>query len=484
MLNRSKLISSLLVSGSLLPVTGYTETPPNIVLIFLDDMGYGDLTITGTSGYKTPAIDRLAKEGMFFSHFYAAQPISSASRAGLMTGCYPNRVGITQALSPQVTIGIHPEEETMAEVLKTKGYACGIVGKWHLGHLYPFLPLQNGFDDYLGLPYSNDMWPVNYEGERATPEMNIPHKLRHPALPLMDGNEKVRELWTLEDQGELTTLYTERAIAFIEANKTSPFFLYMAHSMPHVPLAVSDKFKGKSEQGLYGDVMMEIDWSVDQIMKTLQENGLDENTLVIFTSDNGPWYNFGNHAGSTGGLREAKATVFEGGIRVPCLMRWKGTIPEGSVCNQLVTAMDILPTLAALSGANLPQQPIDGIDISRLMTGEITRSPREYFLYYFNNNDLQAVRNERFKLVLPHTHNTYLTPGNDGFPGEVGTAETALCLYDLRRDPGERYDIKELYPEVVDQLMRVVEAAREDLGDDLTGNPGNNRRACGDTKTM
>ncbi|MCC8096193.1 MAG: sulfatase-like hydrolase/transferase, partial [Tannerellaceae bacterium] len=229
-----------------------------------------------------------------------------------------------------------------------------------------------------------------------------------------------------------------------------PFFLYMAHSMPHVPLAVSDKFKGKSEQGLYGDVMMEIDWSVDQIMKTLQENGLDENTLVIFTSDNGPWYNFGNHAGSTGGLREAKATVFEGGIRVPCLMRWKGTIPEGSVCNQLVTAMDILPTLAALSGANLPQQPIDGIDISRLMTGEITRSPREYFLYYFNNNDLQAVRNERFKLVLPHTHNTYLTPGNDGFPEEVGTAETALCLYDLRRDPGERYDIKELYPEVVD----------------------------------
>ena len=232
---------------------------PNIVIFFMDDMGYGDLTITGASGYNTPTIDRLASEGMFFTHFYAAQPISSASRAGLITGCYPNRVGISGALMPQGRIGVAPNEETLPEILKTRGYSCGMVGKWHLGHLYPFLPLQQGFDEYLGLPYSNDMWPVDYDGNRVTPASNLPNKLRHPALPLIDGNEKIRELWTLDDQAELTTLYTERAIQFIKKNREQPFFLYFAHSMPHVPLAVSNKFKGKSKQGLYGDVMLEED---------------------------------------------------------------------------------------------------------------------------------------------------------------------------------------------------------------------------------
>ena len=290
---------------------------PNIVIFFMDDMGYGDLTITGASGYNTPTIDRLASEGMFFTHFYAAQPISSASRAGLITGCYPNRVGISEALMPQGRIGVAPNEETLPEILKTRGYSCGMVGKWHLGHLYPFLPLQQGFDEYLGLPYSNDMWPVDYDGNRVTPASNLPNKLRHPTLPLIDGNEKIRELWTLDDQAELTTLYTERAIQFIKKNREQPFFLYFAHSMPHVPLAVSNKFRGKSKQGLYGDVMLEVDWSVQQVLETIEELNLDENTLIIFTSDNGPWFSFGNHAGSTGGLREAKATTFEGGQRVP-----------------------------------------------------------------------------------------------------------------------------------------------------------------------
>lgn len=334
------------------------KTSPNIILFLLDDMGYGDLTITGATQYQTPAIDRLANEGMFLTQFYAAQPISSASRAGLMTGCYPNRIGISGALYPKDKIGLHEEEETIAEVLKKRGYTCGMVGKWHLGSVLPFMPLQNGFDDFLGLLYSNDMWPVDYDGVRVTPESNLSHKLRHPALSLVDGNDKVREIWTLEDQADLTTLYTQRAVQFIQKSKKNniPFFLYFAHSMPHVPLAVSDKFKGKSQQGLYGDVMMEIDWSVKMVLETLRKNKLEDNTIIIFTSDNGPWASFGNHAGSSGGLREAKATTFEGGQRVPCLIKWKNVITPGSICNQLASAIDILPTLADITGAPLPQK--------------------------------------------------------------------------------------------------------------------------------
>jgi arylsulfatase len=460
-------------------VPAKAKARPNIVLFLLDDMGYGDLTVTGASGYQTPCIDRLAREGMFFSHFYAAQPISSASRAGLMTGCYPNRLGISGALMPQGNTGLNPEEETIAEVLKASGYACGATGKWHLGHLNSFLPLQQGFDDYLGLPYSNDMWPVDYEGRRATPASNLPNKLRHPPLPLLDGNDKVREIWTLDHQAGLTTLYTERAVRFIRANKEKPFFLYFAYSMPHVPLAVSGRFKGKSAQGLYGDVMMEIDWSVGEVLKTLEENGLGDNTLVILTSDNGPWYSFGNHAGSNGGLREAKAATFEGGLRVPCLMRWRGVVPEGAVCNGLVSSIDVLPALAAITGAALPRKKIDGVDISPLMKGETDASPRKYFLYYYNKNSLEAVRDDRFKLIFPHGHATYLEPGNDGFPGKVGRGETGLALYDLRRDPGERFDVKELYPDVVRRLSAIAEAAREDLGDDLTNREGTGRREAG-----
>jgi len=460
-------------------VANAKEKLPNIVLFLLDDMGYGDLSITGASGYATPHIDRLAKEGMYFSNYYAPQPVCSASRAGLLTGCYPNRVGFHGALSSQSSYGIHPDEQTLAEVLKKKGYTCGMVGKWHLGHTQPFLPLQHGFDDFLGLPYSNDMWPVDYEGHRVTAASNLPHKLRHPALPLIDGNEIVKELWSLEDQAELTTRYTERAVQFIENNKDKPFLMYFAHSMPHVPLAVSDKFRGKSRHGLYGDVMMEIDWSVGQILALLEKLNLDDNTLVIFISDNGPWINFGNHAGSTSGLREAKGTTFEGGSRVPCIMRWKGVVPEGVVCNKLTCAMDILPTVAAITGAPLPVLKIDGVNLLPLIMGNTDANPREYFAYYYRVNDLEAIRNERFKLVLPHKHRTYegFEPGMNGYPGKVNEQkETGLMLFDLWRDPGERYDVQLMYPHIVHQLTSVAAEVREDLGDDLTGIPGRNRR--------
>ncbi|MGD9558220.1 MAG: sulfatase [Mangrovibacterium sp.] len=478
--------ASLLLSGIAAPALSAGSPAgrqPNIVLIYIDDMGYGDLSCFGATQYKTPNLDRMASQGMRFTNFYVSQAVCSASRAGLLTGCYSNRVGITGALMPTAKIGLNPAEETIAEVLKKQKYRTAAIGKWHLGHHREFLPLQQGFDEYTGLPYSNDMWPVFYDGTRNVAQA-YSRKLAYPELPLIKGNDKVRELKTLDDQSELTTLYTETAVDFIKRNKSNPFFLYLAHSMCHVPLAVSDKFKGKSEQGLLGDVLMEIDWSVGEILKTLEQTGLSGNTLVIFASDNGPWLNFGNHAGSTGGLRQGKGTSFEGGQRVPCLMKWPGVIPEGVICNKLAATIDILPTLAAITGAPLPEKQIDGVNILPLMKGDSGAEPRQYLYYYYQKNSLEAVRKGNWKLVLPHKYRSYegVMPGKDGYPGEYAQAETTLALYDMRRDPGERYDVKEFYPEVVEELMKLVEQAREDLGDDLTGRPGKNRREPGKTE--
>ena len=470
---RSLKFTVFAVSG-IFSVHLQAQKTPNVIIILLDDMGYGDLSITGATGYKTPNIDRLCAEGMRFTNYYSPQAVSSASRAGLLTGCYPNRIGFYGALGPSNNIGIAQSEETIAEMLGKKGYACSAIGKWHLGHLPHFLPIHHGFDEYYGLPYSNDMWPFHPQNPNA-----------YPPLPMIEGDKVVNPEVTATDQAQLTTQYTERAVRFIERNKNKPFFLYLAHSMPHVPLFVSDKFKGKSEQGLYGDVMMEIDWSVGEILKSLEKNGIDKNTLVIFTSDNGPWINFGNHAGSTGGLREAKGTVYEGGQRVPCIMRCPEKIPAGSVCNRLASSIDLLPTIAHLCDAPLPSLKIDGVNITPLMLGDETANPRNYFLYYYNRNSLKAVRNDRFKLVLPHLGRTYagFLPGNDGLAGQVNEHhQENLALYDLRRDPGERYDVQSQYPEVIAELMKIVEAARLDLGDDLTGREGSGRRPIGTSK--
>ncbi|HUX57655.1 MAG TPA: sulfatase [Bacteroidales bacterium] len=461
------------------PETALTKLP-NIVLIFIDDMGYGDLGCFGATQYDTPNIDRLASAGMRFTNFYVAQAVSSASRAGLLTGCYSNRVGISGALMPYDSIGINAEEELIPELLSPAGYKNAIVGKWHLGHHYQFLPLQNGFQEYFGLPYSNDMWPVDYDGKPATKDKR-PGKLRYPPLPLIKGNEKVRVLETLEDQAELTTLYTEYAVDFINRNKRNPFFLYLAHSMTHVPLAVSDKFKGKSKQGLYGDVVMEIDWSVGEIMKTLKKNGLTENTLVIFTTDNGPWLNFGNHAGSAGGLREGKGCSWEGGQRVPCIMSWPAKIPSGKICNNIASTIDILPTLCSITGSALPTRKIDGVNILTLLEGNFDANPRNAFYYFYRKNSLENVRKGQWKLVLPHTYRSYegVMPGNDGWPGKYNNGQTDYELYDLRRDPGERYDVKELYPEVVADLKKLADEMRQDLGDENYNMPGVNTRKPG-----
>lgn len=445
------------------------ESPTNFVIIFMDDMGYGDLVNNGGIGYEMPNLEKMQHEGMSFTHFYAAQAVSGASRAGLMTGCYPNRIGMSGAGDHMTKTGIHEDEWTIAEVLKQKGYKTAAFGKWHLGHHKQFLPTHNGFDEYCGLPYSNDMWPNHPTGYNY-----------YPALPLIEGDQTIE---LNPDQSQFTTRFTERAVEFIDKNKDNPFFLYLAHPMPHVPLFVSDKFKGKSKQGLYGDVMMELDWSVGQILDKLKKEGLDENTLVVVTSDNGPWINYGNHAGSTGGLREGKGASFEGGQRVPCLMQWKGKIPEGAICNKLSSTIDLLPTFASLAEATLPPHTIDGVNILPLIRGDKDANPRNDFYYYYRKNSLEAVQDGTFKLVLPHSYRTYegFAPGNDGQPGEVNEFKKLdeFLLFDLRRDPGERYNVYDQYPEVVAQLMLLVEKAREDLGDDLTNRIGNDTRPVG-----
>ena len=467
----------LLLGIASIPVIGQSvkksaSQAPNIVIIFMDDMGYGDLECYGGFTYKTPNINRLAAQGMRFTQFYVAQAVCSASRAALLTGCYSNRVGIFGALFPWSKIALNPEEETIPELLKKKGYKTGMVGKWHLGQKLPFLPLQHGFDEYLGLPYSNDMWKVNYDGGPVTDTSS--NKYRFPPLLLIEGNEQVREIKTLEHQGELTTIYTDRAVSFIRKNKSKPFFLYLAHSMPHIPLGVSPKNKGKSGSGLYGDVMMEIDWSVEQVIKTLDEEGLTKNTLVVFLSDNGPWLNFGNHAGSSGGLREGKGTVWEGGVRVPCIMKWPGKIPAGSVCSEIAATMDLLPTITKICQAPRPQKKIDGVDIWSLMTAQPGAKPRDEFVYYYNENNLKAVRKGQWKLVFPAMSQTYKKTirGADGFPGRIAIDSVKLALYDLRTDPGETLDVKEQHPEIVQQLTTIADRYRKELGDNLTKSIG------------
>ena len=442
---------------------------PNVVLIFTDDQGYGDVGVYGATGYETPNLDRMAAEGMTFTDFYCAQAVCSASRAGLLSGCYPNRIGILGALGPQSNHGINSDELLIPEIKKQKGYATAIYGKWHLGHHEKFLPLQHGFDDYFGLPYSNDMWPFHpTAGDRF------------PDLPLYENNKIVNPKVTGAEQAQLTTWYTERAVKFIEDHQQEPFFVYLPHSMPHVPLFVSDKFKGKSKQGMYGDVIMEIDWSVGQILETLKTLGLDEKTLVIFTCDNGPWLSYGNHAGSAGPLREGKGTAWDGGQREPCLMRWPGQIPAGEVCTELAATIDILPTIASLVDFKLPARQIDGENIWPLMAGEKdATTPHEAFYFYWGA-ELHAVRSGDWKLHLPHTYRSLTgKPGKDGVPGGYTQGKIELALYNLRDDVGEQENVADQHPEVVARLMRYVEQARDDLGDAHQKKQGKNVRAPG-----
>lgn len=450
--------------------------PTNVVVIFADDQGYADVGSFGAVGFTTPHLDRLAEEGMRFTDFHASEGVCSASRASLLTGCYAPRVSIFGALTPAAQVGLNPDEVTIAELLKSRGYATSAVGKWHLGHLPEFLPLQHGFDEYFGLPYSNDMWPVDFDGVAVT-EGSLSG---YPPLPLIEGNQTIETVDELSDQDRLTVRYTERAVDFIDRNGDRPFFLYLAHSMPHVPLGVSERFRGSSDQGLYGDVMQEMDWSTGQVLEALDRNGVTDDTLVVFTSDNGPWLNFGNHAGSVGPLREGKGTAFEGGPRVPAIMRWPGRIPPGSVCDRLASTVDVLPTVAAITGAPLPDQPIDGVSLLPLLLGEEEAEPRTDFLYYYTG-ELRAVREGKWKRVFEHRTRSYVgvEPGMDGHPGPYAFPTVEAALYDLEFDVGEVVDVSGDHPDVVRRLDALAEEARRMLGDRLTQREGSEVRPPG-----
>ncbi len=449
-LSRRHFIKSTILQGASLTALGglgcFKNTQhsslPNIIIVYTDDQGYADVGVFGAEGFTTPNLDGMADQGMRFTSYHAAQPVCSASRAALLTGCYPNRIGIRGALNSNSGYGIHKDEMTLAELVKQKGYTTGIFGKWHLGCKEPYLPLQNGFDEYFGLPYSNDMWPFH-----PTAGKNFPD------LSLFDGDTVVEYN---PDMNSLTTRYTERAVQFIEKNKEKPFFLYLAHSMPHVPLGVSDKFKGKSEQGMYGDVIMEIDWSVGQVLQALKTHGLDENTLIIFTSDNGPWLSYGDHAGSAKPLREGKMTTWEGGHRVPCIMRWPGKIKENSLCTEPVMNIDIFPTIAGLIGGQLPNHIIDGLDIWPLMAGESGAASPHDALYFYWLDDLEAVRMGNWKFHFPHEYRSLngRPGGTGGMPAKLDHLKTDWALYDLEKDIGETTNLISQYPEIAEKLKQ------------------------------
>lgn len=467
------------------------ERAPNVVLIVADDLGYSDVGCYGAQDIRTPNIDRLAKEGTRYTSFCVAQGVCTASRAAILSGCYPNRVGMAGALNHTSTVGIHPDEMLLPELLKAKGYATAHYGKWHLGTRPIFFPTRNGFDEWVGLPYSNDNGPLH------------PTVKGIPALPLYENDTVIERD---PDQSRFTRLFTQRAVGFIRSNKSKPFFLYVPHVMPHVPIFASEAFKGKSKRGLYGDVVEELDWSVGEIAKAVKENGLDDHTLVLFMSDNGPFLSYGNHAGRAAPLREGKLTTFEGGVRVPFIARWTGKVPAGRVCDELMTGLDLLPTIARLAGAELPKAKIDGVDLSALLFGTSGAKGRESFAYY-SGSELQAVRARRWKLHFAHD---YLTvdgpPGKDGKPAnfermkpksieESGirgiatrhgyrVARIERSLFNLQDDPGETKDVANDNPAVVKQLTELANDVRRDLGDALSGATGTGLRRPGrdDTK--
>ncbi len=397
---------------------------PNIVFILADDLGYGDLGCYG-SNIPTPNIDNMAAEGVRFEHFYSASPVCSPSRAALLTGRYPTRVGVPRVLMPWDQNGLSLSEITLPQVLKPLNYRTMCVGKWHLGSQPDYLPTNRGFDQFFGLPYSNDLWP----------------------LPLMSNTE------TLESppvQETLTSRYTDQAINFIKNSNGSPFFLYLAHSAPHVPLAASGRFKGKSGLGVYGDVVAELDWSVGQVLGALKDNGLDNNTLVMFTSDNGPWYQ-----GSPGKLRGRKGDTYEGGMREPFVARWPGRIPGGKTTRAMASTLDIFPTVAQLTGAGLPAQ-MDGVDISPILTGQQDTVDRPPFLY-FDNWNLQCARAGKWKLHVSRYNSASWGPDPPG--GRMNLPLLQPELYNVEMDPEESYDLAGDHPDIVASIRSQMAAA-------------------------
>ena len=464
------ILGFLLSSCSSYPEFGPSSSPPNVVMIFIDDLGYADIGAYGATAYKTPELDKLASEGALFTDFYVSQPVCSASRSSLLTGSYANRIGIHGALGPSNTHGINSAETTMAEMFKSKAYSTAIFGKWHLGHLPEFLPTEHGFDTFYGIPYSNDMWPFHPENPQAWVD-----------LPTFEGTEIIGYN---TDQSRFTSDFTNRAVDFINDNaqNQTPFFLYLAHPMPHVPLFVSEERAGKSDVGLFGDVIQEIDWSVGQVLEALKSAGIEDNTLVMFASDNGPWLSYGDHAGSALPLREGKGTAFDGGVRVPFIARWPGVIPAGLRVSAPAMTIDVFPTIAEILGAPLPELPIDGKSILQLMNGSSADPVQEAYYFYYNRNELHAMRSGKWKLNFPHSFRTMegQTLGKNGIPGKYDySATVGLELFDLESDISESRDVSHLYPDVMERLTRLADAKRAELGDALMDIEGTANRDPG-----
>jgi uncharacterized sulfatase len=423
---------------------------PNVVVIFADDLGYGDIGAFGAPTTRTPRLDAMASEGQKWTQFYV-QPVCSPSRAALLTGRLPIRNGMygtPRGTAPQVfrdnaSEGLPLEEVTIAELLKPAGYRAAIIGKWHLGQLPRFLPTRHGFDYWFGLPYSHDMRMTVPRSDGFATRAYYDPKPEYWDVPLMRNDEIVEQP---ADHRTLTKRYTEEAVRFIEANRDARFFLYVAHSLPHIPLARSDAFVGRSDGGLYGDVIEEIDWSVGRILDALRATELDERTLVLFTSDNGPWLPFRHHAGSSGPLRDGKGTTWEGGVRTPAIFWWPGTIDPGVVTG-LGSSLDLLPTVAALVGTSLPvDRRLDGVDLSATLADRAP-SPRAEVFYYWDS-ELRAVRNARYK-----AH--FITSGAYG-EGEPRTIRDPPLLFDLAADPGERFDVAAEHPQIVAELAALA----------------------------
>ncbi len=424
---------------------------PNFIIIFTDDQGYEDIGCFGSPKIKTPHLDKMATEGRKFTSFYSANSVCSPSRAALMTGSYPTRVSVPGVLFPRHEIGLNPDEVTIAEMLKGKGYATACIGKWHIGHKPKFLPTRQGFDSYFGIPYSNDM-TIDPEALLAdninlrngfTADRIKKEKPKKNLVPLM-RNEEVIEYPC--DQTTLTKRYTEEAVKFISENKDSPFFLYLPHTMPHIPLFASEQFKGKSKRGLYGDTIEEIDWSVGQILKSIKEKGMDQKTLVIYTSDNGPWKLDRGRGGSSYPLRGYKFQTYEGGMRVPCIMRWPGKVPEGTSCDEVAASIDLMPTIAKLAGAKLlKDRKIDGKDIWPLMSGtEGAVSPHDMY-YYYKGNRLESARQGKWKIR------------------RSGKKSQSVELYDLDSDISETKNLAKENEALVKDMIKKMNLFDEDL---------------------
>lgn len=394
------------------------ENCPNIILVFSDDLGYNDLGCFGATDIKTPAIDKLASDGIRLTDFYVTSPTCTPSRGSLLTGKYPARTGLMNAFFPESFTGMNPESFSMAKALKKLGYTTACIGKWHLGHHEKYLPLNQGFDYYYGIPYSNDMDNVAYIDGKDIVEYNI-------------------------NQDSMTYRFTHKALELIQKNKNQPFFLYLAHSMPHAPVYASVNFKGKSKRGKYGDAVEELDWSVGEIVKLLKKLNIEEKTLLIFTSDNGPWLEKGSHAGSAKPLRNGKMTTFEGGVRVPFVAKWPGHIPESITDSSIVSTLDLLPTFISLAGGKVSDSiQLDGEDISGLLLEGKSKHSEEVF--FFHSTRLEAYRKKQWKLILPNS-NGHNFPPHD------------TLLFNLKRDPSETQNIYKYRPDIIEDLSKDIQ---------------------------